>query len=218
MSNQEQTESKTKADEVYGVVAKKVNQLSGDGPQQRANRAKLRKGIGREPDEVPEIWDITLADIPEDLKSWNGIVTPAEQAIHTTLTLFALHQQGKTEAVNRSHISFGSAARRLVSPDNENEQTIKRRFDAVLTAKDFVELSRHARGLIQLMKAKDVCLDYPWFAKDLYRHQNPETKDRVMYKWGEDFWTPIKNKQDDQNGDQDSNRKNNKHVNPEEGV
>jgi CRISPR system Cascade subunit CasB len=212
MSNKEQTDSKDKANEVYGVVAGKIKQLSGDGPQQRANRAKLRKGIGREPSEVPEIWDITLANIPENLMSWDGITTPAEQAIHAALTLFALHQQGKAETVSRTNVGFGSAARRLVTPDKENEQTIKRRFDAMLTAKDFTELSRHARGLIQLMKAKDVYLDYPRFAKDLYQHQNPETRDRVMYKWGEDFWTPMKDKQDS------NDEENNKQDNQDEGV
>jgi CRISPR system Cascade subunit CasB len=217
MSSREQAGSKDKADEVYGFVAKKIKQLSGDGPQQRANRAKLRKGIGREPNEVPEIWDITLANIPEDLMSWDGATTPAEQAIHAALTLFSLHQQGKSETVSRANVGFGSAARRLVTPDKENEQTIKRRFDAMLTAKDFIELSRHARGLVQLMKAKDVYLDYPRFAKDLYRHQNSETRDRVMYKWGEDFWAPIKNEQD-QNGEQDNKQKNSKQNNQEKGV
>jgi CRISPR system Cascade subunit CasB len=215
MSDREQLDSKEKAEEVYRVVAEKVRQLSGDGPRQRANRAKLRKGLGREPSEAPEIWDVTLADIPESLMSWDGVPTPAERAIHVTLTLFALHQQGKAEAVSRPDITFGSAVRRLVVPDKSNEQTIKRRLDAALTAKDFVEFSRHARGLIQLLKANNISLDYPCFARDLYWHQNPDTRDRVIYKWGENFWAPAKHDQEDEQKD---NQGSNQGNNQEEGV
>jgi CRISPR system Cascade subunit CasB len=184
------------AKEVERIVFKKIRWLSVPGSQQRAALAKLRRGVGKELGEIPAVWDITLAELPESLISWDGAATPAEQAIHVSLTLFALHQQGKSETVSRSNISFGTAVRRLVAPDKSNEQAIKRRFDAAATAREFSEFSHHARGLIQLMKASNTFLDYPKFAKDLYWLQDPEQRTKVMLRWGQDFWTPESAVQD----------------------
>lgn len=195
----------SRADALERFVIKKVSWLtknpSSQAPGQRAALAKLRRGAGHSPEEVPEAWEITLADLPEELLGREGEVSWAEQAIHTALTLFALHQQGKSESVSRKGVSFGTAARRLVLPDKSNEQTIKRRFDAALTSKDFAEFSRHARSLVQLIKAKEGYLDYPQFAKDMYWYQNPEFRNRIMLKWGQDFWAPIKEDQDQTEGE-----------------
>jgi CRISPR system Cascade subunit CasB len=197
--------SKTdEAKEVERIVFKKIGWLSVPGSQQRAALAKLRRGIGKEPGEIPEVWDITLAELPESLTSWDGVVTQAEQAIHVSLTLFALHQQGKGEVVSRSNISFGAAVRRLVTPDKSNEQAIKRRFDAAVTATEFSEFSHHARGLIQLMKASNTFLDYPTFAKDIYWLQNPEQRTKVMLRWGQDFWAPESMARDQEKRQEDS--------------
>jgi CRISPR system Cascade subunit CasB len=194
----------SKADDIGNIVSKKVGWLSLSGAKQRAALAKLRRGIGREPGDTPEIWDIILAELPESLTGWDGTTTRAEYAIHTSLTLFALHQQGKGEPVSYPGISFGTAIRRLVSPDKGNEQAVKRRFDATVTARDFIEFAQHARGLVQLMKANDVLLDYSRFAKDLYWFQDTEQKTKVMLRWGQDFWAPVKSEQDEQDNQEET--------------
>ena len=187
---------------VTGKISSLTSSLPSLEPKHRAALAKLRRGVGGEPGELPEVWEITLANLPEELLGQNVEATWAEQAIHTALTLFALHQQGNTELVSRKNISFGTAVRRLVQPDKGNEQTIKRRFDAALTSKDFLEFSRHARSLIQIAKANDVYMDYPRFAKDLYFFQNPESRTKIMLKWGQDFWAPLKDNQNQIEGEQ----------------
>lgn len=195
----------SKANVLEEYVAKKIHWLTSSLPnsssQHRAALAKLRRGVGYEPGELPEVWEVTLSDLPEELLRKDREVSYEESAIHVALTLFALHQQGKSEPVSRKNISFGSAARRLVASDKSNEQTIKRRFDAVLTSRDFVELSRHARSLIQIAKANDVFLDYPRFAKDLYWYQNPELKKKIMLQWGRDFWILKKDTQNEKEGE-----------------
>jgi CRISPR system Cascade subunit CasB len=148
-----------------------------------------------------------LADVPEALASWDGVASAAEQAIHLSLTLFALHQQGKTQSVSHSGVPFGKAVRKLVAPDKSNEQTIKRRFDAALTAKDLVEFSQHARGLVQLMKANDVFMDYPVFAENLYWYQDLNWKNQVMFKWGTDFWMIAKKEQDKEESQEEDREK-----------
>jgi CRISPR system Cascade subunit CasB len=205
----------SEVDEVQRIVSSKIRWLSVPSAQQRAALAKLRRGIGKEPGEMPEVWDITLAELPESLTRRDGVATRAEQAIHVSLTLFALHQQGKSETVSRSNISFGAAVRQLVTPDKSNEQAIKRRFDAAITAKEFAEFSHHARGFIQLMKANknNIFLDYPKFARDLYWLQNSEQRTKIMLRWGQDFWTPGNIEQDEdesQEQDQAKNQKENR--------
>ncbi|MCL2807366.1 MAG: type I-E CRISPR-associated protein Cse2/CasB [Coriobacteriia bacterium] len=195
----------SKAKSVEGFVAKKISALTSSRPglesKQRAALAKLRRGVGKEIGGVPESWEVTLVDMPEELIGKKDAISWAEQAIYTSLTLFALHQQGRIECVSRKNISFGKMARWIVNPEKSNEQTVKRRFDAVLTSKDFVEFSRHARSLIQIAKANEVYLDYPRFAKDLFLYQNPELRTKVMLAWGKDFWVSTKNNEDQSEGE-----------------
>lgn len=183
-----------KTEMVYAFVRSKTNLLDQDSPWAKAALAKLRRGIGKTPGENPEIWEITLGDLPEQLtfkgKDDNYKPTAAEWAIHTALTLYALHRQGKSASMSAAGNSLGAAARKLKSPDGNNEQSLKRRFDAVTTARDLAELAYHARGLVQLFKAAEppVTLDYPRFAADLYRYQFTDARNQVRLRWGQDFW------------------------------
>ena len=186
---------------VFKKIAWLTNNTTGFEARQRAALAKLRRGVGLSPEDSPETWEITLADLPEELLSHDGKASDAERAIHTALTLFASHQQGQTKTVSQGGISFGTMLRRIVAPDKSNELTIKRRFDAAATSKDFIEFSRHARSLITIAKANEIGLDYPRFAKDLFWYQNPEIRQRILFKWGSDFWAPIKNDKNQDKGE-----------------
>jgi len=187
-----------KADKIYEFVNMKIFLLQKDSSWSRGMLAKLRRGVGKNPSEAPEIWEITLSELPDDLlykgRTEKAFATEAEWAVHTALTLYAVQQQGNSHTVsagkNSGGLSFGSAIRRLILPDGSNEEAIKRRFDAIITSSDLSELSHHARGLIQLMKASltSITLDYPEFAKDLYFYQFKEDRNRVRLKWGQDFY------------------------------
>ena len=61
--------------------------------QRRAELAKLRRGIGHAPGELPELWGCFLLGMPE---SFQGRSAPsaAEWAVYLALTLYAVHQQG----------------------------------------------------------------------------------------------------------------------------
>jgi len=180
---------------VYGFVRSKVALLDRESPWSRAMLAKLRRGIGKSPGEIPEIWEITIGGSPEEWQRSDGMPSYAEIAVHTALTLYALHRQGKSGTMSMSGKdemgkslgnSFGRAVAKLI--EGNNDQAIKRRFDAVATATDFSELAQHARGLVQLLKAKDITLDYPRFAQDLYAYQFSSGADAVRLHWGEDFY------------------------------
>lgn len=185
---------------IAAYVSARIRALDADTPWAKSALAKLRRGIGKDPGELPEIWDITLEELPVELLSNNGRATNTQWAIHVSLTLYALHRQGKNVSMNDPvqiikgkriyGKSLGSAARRLIKPDKSNEQSIKRRFDAIATAQSLSELAHHARGLVQLLKAADphVTMDYPRFAQDLYSYQFADSRNRVRLRWGQDFW------------------------------
>lgn len=197
---------------VSDFVWRKIQFLtkSADESATRATLARLRRGIGKAPGSMPEIWGPTLEGLPEQLLSKSGTPTIAEWAAHTALTLYALHQQGKDlqqKTMSRKNVSLGLAIRRLVKTDDD-EPRVKRRFDAAATSDNLEEFSHHLRGLVQLLKAEDIPLDYPALTKDLYWFQIPETKDSVRLRWGQDFYRVSKQSdivQDDAGKDDDEN-------------
>jgi CRISPR system Cascade subunit CasB len=166
--------------------------------EKAARLARLRRAIGKEPGSVPDIWELTM-DLPEELTEGNRYEpmspTAAENAVHLAMTLYALHAQGnKAHAHVKDSRSIGGAAAILKALNPDGEKGIKRRFDALATAKSYDEISAHARGIIQLLKAIEVSMDYARFAKDLFFLQSPGTADGVKRGWGRDFYSTIKSK------------------------
>lgn len=177
--------------EIKSFVSRKIAMLDKDESYSRAACAKLRRAIGKPPGETPDVWDITLDGAPEDEKSG--------KAIHTCLALYALHRQGKEESVCDDETGFGTAVSTLIQINPESEAGVRRRFNAVATSVDFEELAHHARGLIQLLKAKGIKMDYPGFASELYDFQFLKRKNSIRLKWGKQFYRVSKseNKEDE---------------------
>lgn len=183
-------------------VQDKLNELilSNNAPMVRTKLAKLRKGVSHKPGDNPEIWDITLSDLPEVFLSDNGEPSKYEYAIHIALTLFAMHQQGrniKTECMHKQTpkdskaqiYCFGSAVRRLAgTKDSDSFKSIRRRFNATVTSESIEEFSHHLRNMIQLLKAKGIELDYVSLAQEIYLFQFPDNRDKLRLKWGQDFY------------------------------
>lgn len=164
--------------------------------EQRAVLAKLRRGVGRQPGEVPELWAIMLEDLPEDMQSVR-VPEPSreEWAIHIALTLYALHQQGKDvkrEPMHQKGIGLGSAARQLAAKQPgdfiDNRERVARRFNKAAMADSMAEMEHYLRGFVQLLRANAVALDYETLAGDLYRVQFEDFKGNVRLRWGEDFY------------------------------
>lgn len=156
----------------------------------RAMLAQLRRGIGKEPGELPELWGIFLNELRPELIRKDGVPTAAEWAIYLSLTLFALHQQGNTDPVHCEKVSLGKAAYALMGKDKDDEarKRVLRRFAPIVTAKSMAEVSHHLRGMIQLLKANGNALDYIQLAADLYQFQFIESRRNVQLRWGQDFY------------------------------
>ncbi|MDD5946251.1 MAG: type I-E CRISPR-associated protein Cse2/CasB [Oscillospiraceae bacterium] len=183
---------KEQKEQVYGYVSGQIDALlrNKDTSTGRAQLARLRRGVGKAPGELPELWGVFLNDIDENLLSQNGIPTHAEWAIYLALTLFALHQQGNGESVNQKDRSLGRATADLMDGQYTDEvrERVMRRFAPVVTAADMPELSHHLRSLVQLLKAKGIGLDYAKLATDLYDFQFDSSRQKVQLRWGQDFF------------------------------
>ena len=187
---------------VEKYMARQLHHLANDpnDSRVRAELANLRRGIGRKPGDLPELWGLLFADLPEELMSKSGEPTAAEWAIYTALTLYAQHQQGKSIREKNMHCRedfgrLGCAISRLVSGEEERER-VARRFNAFATANDMQEAAYYLRGLVQLLRAKDIPLDYVQLARDLFDFQSPVSAANVRLRWGQDFYRMKKNDED----------------------
>jgi CRISPR system Cascade subunit CasB len=190
------------AKQIKAFIKQKIMGLSGNNNDSavRAILANLRRGVGKKPGSIPILWSIILDGLPGELTGKEIEPTYGEWAAYTTLTLFALHQQGKdilTQCMSKEEETLGLALRKLVQSEDE-EKRVKRRFDAAATAESLEELSHHLRGLIQLLKAKDIPLDYPALASDLFYFQFSDVRDTVRLRWGHDFYRLSRNEQTSQ--------------------
>lgn len=168
-------------------VHRRIARLTADTPANRAALANLRRGVGRAPGEMPELWGMLLNDLPEELMSESGQPTDAEWAIYTALTLYALHQQSQSRSAHEEGASLGRAVRKLVTHDEDMDR-IKHRFDAMVTADSMKEIAYYLRGLIQLMRVPLITLDYAALCKDLYWVQQRDRANAVKLRWGQDFY------------------------------
>ena len=156
----------------------------------RAQLAQLRRGIGKVPGEMPELWGMLFDDMPEGMMATNGKPTKAEWAVYTALTLYALHQQGKSLSEDNMHkpgVRLGQAMAKL-APTEEDKERVGKRFQAFAASDDLQGASYYLRGLVQLLRAEGIGLDYVRLALDLYRFQSPKTAPSVRLEWGQDFY------------------------------
>lgn len=177
------------AKQVEAFTRKKVTSLLLQSRENTKALAELRRGIGKAPGDIPQLWGYYLESMPEE---FYGDTEPsrAEWAVYAALTLFALHQQGKdpqTNPMQKEGQSFGNALSCLVHGDNDRER-IARRFNTIATASNVEELFHYMRSAIQLLRGENIGLDYSKLAGDIYCFQFPELISNVRLRWGQDFY------------------------------
>lgn len=172
-----------------------------DSGRAKARLAQLRRGIGKKPGELPELWGAFLQTLPEELMSKTNEPSYAEWAIYTVLTLYALHQQGHAETMNKQGFEnhLGCAVRRLVHKEDEEERV---RFKLSLAAQsdDMEEVSYRLKTLVRLLSVDSIQLDYVDLSKDLFLFQFESDADKIRLKWGQDFY---RNNKTNDNGEEE---------------
>ena len=151
----------------------------------RGELAALRRGVSRSPGELPEIWELTRVEVPDgagDAPTWEEI------AVHTAMTLYAVHQQSRTEPMFRPGIGLGSAAHDLVGRDEENPSA-RARFNALVTSTTVAELRHHLRSFVSLLRARGIALDHAMLADDVLRFQQPGGAKQVRLTWARQYYS-----------------------------
>ena len=156
----------SKSDEVYKYIDSKLEYLKNNRDTGKGRRimANLRRGVGKQPGELPELWGIIFEGISDNMLQKNQ-VSYEEWSIYTALTLYALHQQGCENNMNQKKISIGHAVARLIKNDDDESRILKR-LHLVVTAVSLEDMAYHLRGIIQLLKQAEIPLDYAKFAKE----------------------------------------------------
>ncbi|MFX0574644.1 type I-E CRISPR-associated protein Cse2/CasB [Nocardia nepalensis] len=158
----------------------------------RAELAKLRRGLGKPAGSVPEIWDLTIAAVPASLyaddRFDDGKPSAAEEAAHSVLTLFALHQQSMSGRAHVPEVSFGRAIGLLAQTEGRSADAVARRFMAVATAQSIDEVLVHIRGLVTQLRTAKKGFDYARLADDVSALLTPGRAQRVRLVWGRDFY------------------------------
>lgn len=177
---------------IGALVDERVRQLQGgymkDLSEAVATLAKLRRGAGKPIEAVPELVGLTLDyRLYERFSVSDPRTEDAEAAAHEALTLYALHQQSKREkGMHRRGRDLGGAVRRLM-PSEAIDEPLRRRFvQAASAATPETRLDR-LRGIVQLLRAEDVPLDYGLLADQLYQARTPAGAVRVRRAWGRGF-------------------------------
>lgn len=187
------------SDEIRKFVFSRISEIENGQPNvARRKLAELRRGVGRIPGDIPELWGSFLENLPEDLMSYGIDPSRAEWAIYDALTLYALHQQSKDPkeaSVNITGQSLGTAMGKLRVSSEDSDRVINR-FNVLATASDIYQLSYYLRSNIGLLKQNAIGLDYPSLAVDIFYYQNPDLVSSVRLRWGQDFYRVI-NKKDD---------------------
>lgn len=169
-------------------IAKDEKTLESSGS--KARLARLRRGIGKKPGEIPELWGDFLQDLPEELCGRYSEPTREEWAVYTALTLFALHQQGNSEPMNASGREYclGRAVSRLIAKSSDDEvERIKFKLSLAADSDDMTELSYRLKSIVRLLGRDRVKLDYAKLAEDIYFFQSGKA-DNVRLQWGREFY------------------------------
>lgn len=147
--------------------------------------AHLRHAAGKSPGSVAQIWPVTVSDSLAGPHAGDD-PTHAEVAVHVAMTLYAVHQQSVPDRMHQRGRGFGRALRAL-RPAAADTDPVLRRFQALGTADSLDELTYHARGLVQLLRAGRLAQDYALLADQLVAWQRGDEV-RVRLQWARDFY------------------------------
>lgn len=150
----------------------------------REQMAALRGAVTREPGEVPATWALTQVRVPDDA---GDAPTPEEIAVHTAMTLYAVHQQSRTDPMFHPGKGLGHASRELIGPPDQENPSARKRFNALVTSTTITELRHHLRDLVSLLRARGITLDHAMLADDIVRFQRPGGAKEVRLAWARQY-------------------------------
>lgn len=187
--------------QIYKHVASRVHQIENGNPAAaKAQLARLRRGIGKQLQDMPELWGVMLEEMPDDLVGKGDQPSPAEKAVYIAMTMFGLSMQGHTpskDSTNEKEVSLGAAAGKYTQRTGEEESRILPRLQKVITANSVKEMEVPLRSMIQLLNQEEVRLDYAGLARDLFYYSGPKGREVVRLRWARDYYKNLRPPKED---------------------
>ena len=140
----------------------------------RGALAALRRGIGRPPGTVPDMYRYVVPWLPVDLPAWR------EEVCYLIAALFAYHPATGGSGNMGDHFSRARAAQ-------ADDTAIERRFTALLAAHPD-DLPSYLRQAVSFLRSKDVAVDWHQLLSDVMAWGHPDYRDRVKRNWARAFW------------------------------
>ena len=134
--------------------------------------AALRRGLGRPPGTVPDMYRYVVPWLPEEAPPWQ------EDAYYLIAALFAYHPKEGGRGNMGSHFA------RACDPQGDNT-AIERRFTTLLAAHPD-DLDDYLRQAVSFLKSKEVPVDWHQLLSDVMGWGHPEQY--VQRCWARGFW------------------------------
>lgn len=179
-----------KADQVYRSVSRTIKHLeeTKGSPETKALLANLRHGAGKSPAQLPDVWGTVLEGL-SFIDENSRKISPEENAVYLTMTLYALGCQGqdsKSQKIQQPGVSLGQAVGLLVRKDPQKLRNMQIRMKSLLNSRDYTQMGVKLRTLISMI-CKDGGLDFPLLAKDLYWMGFPNSRNMTGISWARAF-------------------------------
>lgn len=192
---------------VYGETARILRLLDNtrDKPRTKGLLANIRNSINKDSSFNMDALALVFENIPDEFLGFGKDLNDYEKAILTAVQMYALHQQARTDSVLKLDYKEGDRRRNLgdalglMRKNEDDPKSIDRRFNAMITSRNFDELSHHLRQMIKLLKAKsDAKVDYASLADDLYWFLKNQ-RQGIKIKWSRSYYKLDKKERDDKN-------------------
>lgn len=145
----------------------------------RGALAALRRGLGRPPGTVPDMFPYVVRRLPDNVRpgSWE------EHCYYLIAALFAYHPVGAPDGNLGSHF-----ARALDSHNPDRNEATERRFVALLTAHPD-DLHFYLRQAISFLRSKDeTSVNWHQLMWDLRDWGYAERRTATQKRWATQFW------------------------------
>lgn len=182
-----------KKSDVHIVAGKIISRIEhmGNESSRKSILANIRKSIGKELIEMTDIWKILFENLPEDFLGTTGKATFEENAIISTLQIYAISMQG-SKSSDDTEEKLGNMGQSLSILRTIGDcEPIDQRFNTMVTSSSYDEFTYHLRSLIKILKSKSIVkIDYSKLADALFLYQIGFEKE-IKLQWARSFYKKI---------------------------
>ncbi|WP_449676395.1 type I-E CRISPR-associated protein Cse2/CasB [Umbribacter vaginalis] len=186
---------------IYQDVSRILSKIdtTRDTPDTKALLAQLRNSIVSKNINYVCSLGYLVSYIPEEQLGSGEKLSHYEKAILVAVQMYALHQQSKSNSVltlDNKYYNLGDSLRMLRSEDSKS---IDRRFNIMITSRNFSQLQNQLRQFVKLLKARsDAKVNYAKLADDLYWFLRG-LKDNLKVAWSRSYYKATKEHSEGEN-------------------